>query len=79
MPTDPKEVEAIGSKLMGIIRQSMKEGKTKDFGFFLGGPRGYMIVEGSALEIVQLTQKYAPYLSFNVQEVLSLDDFAKIA
>lgn len=76
-PTDPKEMGALVVKLVEMTKQSMKAGKVKDWGVFPGGARGYVIAEGSALEVFQETQKYSPYVSFSVQEVLSIDDLEK--
>lgn len=77
LPTDPKEKGALVLKLAEMTKQTMKEGKVKDWGTFLGGAKGYVIAEGSALEIFQEAEKFAPYVSFNVQEVLSIDDLMK--
>ena len=74
LPSDPKEIGALMSKMAEITKQSMKEGKTTDWGMFLGGGKGYIIFEGTAQEMLQEAQKYAPYVLFHVQEVLSFED-----
>lgn len=74
MPADPKELGVTVTKMVEMVKQSMKEGTLKDWGVFVGGAKGYAIGEGKALDIYQELQKYYPYISFNVQEVLSTDD-----
>jgi len=76
-PSDPKEFGALISKLAEITKQSMKEGKTSDWGMFLGGGKGYIIFEGTAHEMFQEAQKYSSNVHFYVQEVLSIDDLLR--
>ena len=45
-PADPKEQAALGMKLGEMVKQGMKEGRTLDWGIFVGGDRGYAVVEG---------------------------------
>ena len=73
-PTDPKEQNALVSKLAEMVKQGMKEGKTSDWGIFVGGDKGYSVDEGNALDLYKDLQQYHPYINFNVQEVLSIDE-----
>ena len=73
-PTDPKEQGALGIKLAEMVKQSMKEGKTRDWGIFVGGDKGYAIGEGNAIDLYKDLQRYHPYINFMVHQVLSIDD-----
>ena len=73
-PTDLKEQGALAGKLGEMVKQSMKEGKTSDWGIFVGGDRGYSVGEGKAVDLYRDLQRYHPYINFNVQEVLSIDE-----
>lgn len=73
-PTDPKEQAALVGKLAEMVKQSIKEGKTLDWGIFVGGDKGYSVGEGNAVDLYKDLQKYHPYINFNVQEVLSIDE-----
>ena len=77
-PADPKEQAALAGKLAEMVKQSIKEGKTLDWGIFVGGDKGYSVGEGNALDLYKDLQKYHPYINFNVQEVLSIDDVLEI-
>ena len=77
-PTDPKEQGALGIKLAEMVKQSTKEGKTSDWGIFVGGDKGYSVGEGNALDLYRDLQRYHPYINFNVQEVLSIDELLEV-
>ena len=74
VPTDPKERAAMRMKMLEMTKQNLKEGKISDWGIFLGGFRGYAIGQGSAMDMAIGTAQFSPYVTFNVQEVLSVDE-----
>ena len=76
-PTNPKEQAALGMKFSEMVKQSMKEGKTSDWGIFIGGDKGYAIGEGNAVDLYAELQQYHPYINFMVHQVLSIDEFVK--
>jgi len=77
-PADLKEQGALASKLGEMVKQSMKEGKTLDWGIFIGGDKGYSVGEGNAVDLYKDLQRYHPYINFNVQEVLSIDEVLEV-
>ena len=77
-PTDPKEQGALGIKLGEMVKQDIKKGKTKDWGIFIGGDKGYSVEEGNALDLYKDLQRYHPYINFTVHEVLSIDEVLKL-
>ena len=74
VPTDPKERAAMRMKMLEMTKQNLKEGKISDWGIFLGGFKGYAIGQGSAIDMAIGTAQFSPYVTFNVQEVLSVDE-----
>jgi len=74
VPTDPKERAAMRMKMLEMTKQNLKEGKISDWGIFLGGYKGYAIGQGSAIDMAIGTAQFSPYVTFNVQEVLSVDE-----
>ena len=74
IPTDPKERAAMRMKMLEMTKQNLKEGKISDWGIFLGGYKGYAIGQGSAIDMAIGMAQFAPYVTFNVQEVLSVDE-----
>jgi len=77
-PTDPKELNALVSKLAEMVKQSMTEGKTSDWGIFVGGDKGYSVGEGKALDLYTDLQRFHPYINFMVHEVLSIDEVSEV-
>ena len=74
VPADPKERAAMRMKMLEMTKQNLKEGKITDWGIFLGGYKGYAIGEGSAVDMAIGTAQFSPYVKFNVEEVLSVDE-----
>jgi hypothetical protein len=61
-----------------MVKQDIERGLTKDWGAFPGELSGYVVAEGTELDIMMLTGQYAPYCSFRVHPVASVsqvDDF----
>ena len=77
-PTDPKEQGALGTKLAEMVKQGMKEGKTSDWGVFVGGDKGYAVGEGNAVDLYKDLQRYHPYINFMVHQVLSIDELLEV-
>ena len=76
--TDPKERATMSTKMVEVIKQDMKEGKTLDWGMFVGGAAGYTVVEGNAPEVYKDLRQYYPYMTFKVQQVLSPDEALEV-
>ena len=74
VPTDPKEAVALNMRQGEMTKQAMKEGKVTDWGLFPGGGGGYALAEGSALDVFTGSAQFMPYITFKVQEVLSIDE-----
>ena len=73
-PVDPKERGAAWLMLAEMVKRSMEEGKTSDWGVFVGGDEGYAIGEGNAVDLCTELQQYHPYINFMVHQVLSIDE-----
>ena len=77
-PDDPKESIPLMMKLQDMIKQGLKEGKLTDLGIFLDGNGGYAIGEGSGVDVIKGAFQYMPYITANVQEVLSVEEVAEV-
>lgn len=78
VPEDPKEQIALFSKLIGMVREDIKNGITKEFAMFLDGNSGYTIEEGTEEEVAMCNMKYCPYIKSKVQQVMSIDQLEEI-
>ncbi len=80
IPIDPQERGAGWTLLMNMIKDDRENGILHDWGAFPAEGDGYCIVEGSNLDVMKMTDKYVPYVSFEVHPVatiLEVDEFLK--
>ena len=78
VPADPKERAQGWGMLMEMVKQDVAKGLTKDWGAFPGENRGYSILEGNPLDVMKMTQQYAPYVGFEVHPVASMDEITEL-
>ncbi len=72
VPNSPQERGAAWAGLMSMVKQDMEKGISKDWGAFVGEPRGYSITEGTELEVMAMLQQYVPFVSFKVHPIASV-------
>ena len=78
-PADPKESMALIMKQIEMTKQGFAQGQLTDWGIFPGSNGGFAVSEGDAAAVMMGCQQYAPYCTFNVQTVLSLDEVEQAA
>ena len=78
-PIDPKERGAAWGAMLDMDKQDIKDGFTKDWGSFLGENGGYMVYEGSEMELEKKLQRYVPFVTFKVYRVMSVEQIAELA
>ncbi len=71
-PIDPKERGTEWGALLGMVKQDMEKGISKDWGVFVGERYGYAIAEGTELEVMTMLQQYVPFVSFKVHPVATV-------
>ncbi len=69
IPIDPKERGQGWSFLMAMVRQDIEKGITKDWGAFVGESKGYVVNEGTELEVMKALQQYVPFCIFKVHPI----------
>ena len=74
VPVDAKERGDGWGLLMAMVKQDMESGVLKDFGAFTSEGQGYLIVEGTNVEIMKMTEQYAPYVLFEIKPVSSAEE-----
>lgn len=77
MPADPRERAEIFGKLIEMTKKMLAEGKISDWGQFAGGGAGYVISEGTAIDMHKMQMLFAPYIRSHVHPVLSVDEVAE--
>ena len=77
-PEDAKERGAGYQMLVGMVRQDMQKGLMKDWGAFVGELNGYVVAEGTEVEIGKMIQQYIPFVSFKTRAVASISQVEEI-
>ena len=71
---DPKERGSGYGALMAMVKQDIEKGLFKDWGAFPGEGRGYIVVEGTYLDIMKMVEQYAPFVQFEVHPAASVGE-----
>ena len=79
MPDDPKVRGEGWAMMLGMIKQDLEAGIDTDWGCFVGETRGYTVSENDPVELMKLLQRFAPYVVFEVHQVVSVDDVIEVA
>ncbi len=76
---DPKERGALWVGMTDSVKQDIKEGKMSDWGCFVGETSGYSVGEQSEVDLAKDLQRFYPFLTFKVFQVMSIDQIAEVA
>ena len=79
MPDDPKVRGEGWAMMLEMVKQDLEAGLSTDWGCFVGETKGYTVSENDPVELMKLLQRFAPYVVFEVREVLPVDDVIKVA
>lgn len=72
IPIDPKERGGGWTALVDLVKQDLEKGPGKDWGVFVGESNGYMVAEGTDVEVANMIQQYVPFFTFKVYPIGSL-------
>jgi hypothetical protein len=76
-PEDPKAKKAQWLKFDEIVAKQLKEGVIKDWGLFPGDAGGYVIFEGSSVNLHTLLGMWSPYVKFKTREAMTIEQVIK--
>jgi hypothetical protein len=78
IPEDAKVRKARSLAAQESVMGKLKEGVLKEWGLFAGEMSGYIIVEGSAVDLQTLTSLWVPMVKFTTtKEVLTINEVNK--
>ncbi len=75
---DAKERGAGLLMLTAMVKQDLQKGIMKDWGEFVGEANGYIVAEGTEVEIGKMIQQYAPFITFKTRAVGSLSQLEEV-
>ena len=78
IPQDLKERAEAWKIFLDFVREDMDKGLTKEWGTFIGETSGYAINEGTETEIMNMLQRYIPYVHFEAHHVASLSQVEEL-
>jgi len=78
IPVSPKDRGAATKILLELVKQDLKKGKLKDWGVFAGEHAGYSVVDGTEMDILNLIQRYTPFVYFKTHPIASVDQIDKM-
>jgi len=77
-PVSPKERVTGWNASIAMVKEDIKKGITKDWGAFVGELNGYVIVEGTEVEIHTQMTRYSPFVRMKVHPILSLSQLDEV-
>ncbi len=78
IPQDLKERAAAWKVFLDFINEDMDKGMTKDWGTFVGNTSGYTVNEGTEVEVMNMLQRYIPWVHFEAHQVASLSQLKEL-
>ena len=82
IPDSPEEQLQYYAMLQSMIKEDMKNGRTREFGAFVGGFKGFVIREGTEQEIEMEITKYAKFTNYKTypfHDISQLEEILKAA
>jgi muconolactone delta-isomerase len=76
-PEDPKAKKNQQLGFQELVTKQLKEGILKEWGLFAGEWCGYVIFEGSAVELQTAVSMWVPFVKFKTREVMTIDEVIK--
>lgn len=70
MPDDPATIANSWKMLLGMVKADLESGTLEEWGAFPGSLGGYGVIQGSDMDVMQFTMKYAPYIAFEVRPLV---------
>ncbi len=56
----------------------MEKGIIKDWGSFVGESKGYVVVEGTEVEVGNMVQQYVPLVHFKTHPIASVEQLGEV-
>jgi len=79
MPDDAETRGEGWAMMLEMVKQDLEAGLNTDWGCFVGETKGYTVSENDPVELMKLLQRFAPYVVFEVRQVMSVDDVIEVA
>jgi hypothetical protein len=78
LPEDARERAEGWKMLQAMVQADLDSGRLKDWGSFVGGHSGFVLCEGTSVELELMQQQYVPWVKFTTYEFDRLDINRKV-
>jgi hypothetical protein len=78
LPGTTQEIGVGWKMLLDLVNEDLEMGRMKDWGSFAAELKGYCIMEGTEVEMMQTTARYAPYVVFEPHAVASVPQVSDV-
>jgi hypothetical protein len=78
IPDSPEEQLHYYAMMLDMINEDMKNGRTREFGAFVGGFKGFVIREGNEQEIYMEISKYAKFTNHTTYPFLEIGQLKEL-
>jgi hypothetical protein len=75
---DRKERAALWAPMVEGIKKRIQAGRTKDWGCFAGGMKGFSVHEGDEMTVSNAVQSFLPYVKFEVHQIISIEQLGEL-
>ena len=79
IPDDAKARGEGWMMLLEMVKQDIKAGLHSEWGSFVGEMRGFAVSEGEPVQLAKNIQRFAPFVKFEVHQVMSADETMEVA
>jgi hypothetical protein len=78
VPVSPQERSKAFSGLTSFVQQDMEKKIIKDWGCYVGEGSGYLVAEGTEVDISKMVQHYMPYCQFSTHPIASVHQINEV-
>ncbi len=78
IPDSPEEQLQYYAMLQSMIKEDMKNGRTRGFGAFVGGFKGFVIREGTEQEVDMEISKYSKFTNHKTYPFLDISQLEEM-
>jgi len=78
VPISAQDRGTAWNPMVDMVKQDIEKGRIKDWGAFVGEINGYVVVEGTEVEIGNFIQQYVPFVNFKTHAIASVNQVEEI-
>ena len=77
-PLDPKEKVGQWLALTEVVKNQLKNGQIKEWAHYAGETSGFVIVEGTEMDALKVSDSFVPYVKFTSKVLLTIEQCEQV-